>query len=88
MQVQPPTRRPVSVAQPFWASMSEEDEAYSLIAAVDRSLADCIKLLREVRVGDVISSHMTLHLRSCSKQNMLQQLRYIPVRVQLVRRLI
>ncbi|KAL3975370.1 POU domain transcription factor, class 3 [Sarotherodon galilaeus] len=47
MQVKPQVRRTVSVPQPFWASMTEEDEAYSLICAVDRSLADCLKLLRE-----------------------------------------
>lgn len=28
--------------------MKDEDEAHSLICAVDRSLADCIQLLREV----------------------------------------
>lgn len=50
MQVKPQVRRTVSVPQPFWASMTEEDEAYSLICAVDRSLADCLKLLREVCV--------------------------------------
>uniref|UniRef100_A0A3B4FN84 Cytoskeleton-associated protein 2 C-terminal domain-containing protein n=1 Tax=Pundamilia nyererei TaxID=303518 RepID=A0A3B4FN84_9CICH len=48
MQGKPQVRRTVSVPQPFWASMTEEDEAYSLICAVDRSLADCLKLLREV----------------------------------------
>lgn len=50
MQGKPQVRRTVSVPQPFWASMTEEDEAYSLICAVDRSLADCLKLLREVCV--------------------------------------
>uniref|UniRef100_A0A3Q1EQU6 Cytoskeleton associated protein 2-like n=1 Tax=Acanthochromis polyacanthus TaxID=80966 RepID=A0A3Q1EQU6_9TELE len=47
MPVKPVVRRTVSVPQPFWASMKEEDEAHSLIYAVDRSLADCIKLLVE-----------------------------------------
>uniref|UniRef100_A0A3Q0S7Q0 Cytoskeleton-associated protein 2 C-terminal domain-containing protein n=1 Tax=Amphilophus citrinellus TaxID=61819 RepID=A0A3Q0S7Q0_AMPCI len=47
MEVKHQTRRTVSMPQPFWASMNEEDEADSLICAVDRSLADCIKLLRE-----------------------------------------
>ncbi|XP_017283246.1 cytoskeleton-associated protein 2-like [Kryptolebias marmoratus] len=47
MQVKTPVRRTVSVPQPFWASMKAEDEAHSLICAVDRSLADCIKLLAE-----------------------------------------
>uniref|UniRef100_A0AAQ5Z8I9 Cytoskeleton-associated protein 2 C-terminal domain-containing protein n=1 Tax=Amphiprion ocellaris TaxID=80972 RepID=A0AAQ5Z8I9_AMPOC len=47
MPVKPVVRRTVSVPQPFWASMKEEDEAHSLIYAVDRSLADCIKLLEE-----------------------------------------
>lgn len=49
MPVKPQVRRTVAVAEPFWGSMSEEDEARSLIGAVDRSLADCIKLLEEVR---------------------------------------
>ncbi|XP_069562110.1 cytoskeleton-associated protein 2-like [Brachyistius frenatus] len=40
-------RRTVCVSQPFWTSLKEEDEAHSLISAVDRSLADCIKLLQE-----------------------------------------
>ncbi|KAM6930862.1 cytoskeleton-associated protein 2-like [Xenentodon cancila] len=47
MPVKPPVRRTVSVPQPFWASMKAEDDAHSLICAVDRSLADCIKLLAE-----------------------------------------
>uniref|UniRef100_A0AAQ4Q1F4 Cytoskeleton associated protein 2-like n=1 Tax=Gasterosteus aculeatus aculeatus TaxID=481459 RepID=A0AAQ4Q1F4_GASAC len=47
MPVKPQVRRTVAVAEPFWGSMSEEDEARSLIGAVDRSLADCIKLLEE-----------------------------------------
>ncbi|XP_041643956.1 cytoskeleton-associated protein 2-like [Cheilinus undulatus] len=45
MPVRPQVRRTVAVPQPFWATMTEEDEAHSLISAVDRSLADCIKLL-------------------------------------------
>ncbi|XP_028269385.1 cytoskeleton-associated protein 2-like [Parambassis ranga] len=47
MQVKPQVRRTVSVPQPFWTTISEEDEAHSLISAVDKSLADCIKLLKE-----------------------------------------
>ncbi|XP_008286889.1 cytoskeleton-associated protein 2-like [Stegastes partitus] len=47
MPAKPVVRRTVSVPQPFWTSMEEEDEAHSLISAVDRSLADCIKLLGE-----------------------------------------
>ncbi|XP_030593806.1 cytoskeleton-associated protein 2-like [Archocentrus centrarchus] len=47
MEAKPQTRHTVSMPQPFWASMNEEDEADSLICTVDRSLADCIKLLRE-----------------------------------------
>ncbi|XP_070761162.1 cytoskeleton-associated protein 2-like [Enoplosus armatus] len=47
MPVKPQVRRTVAVPQPFWATMKEEDEAHSLICAVDRSLADCIKLLGE-----------------------------------------
>lgn len=47
MPVKPQVRRTVAVPQPFWATMNEEDEAQSLICAVDRSLADCIKLLGE-----------------------------------------
>ncbi|XP_059192893.1 cytoskeleton-associated protein 2-like isoform X2 [Centropristis striata] len=47
MAVKPQVRRTVAVPQPFWSTMKEEDEAHSLICAVDRSLADCIKLLGE-----------------------------------------
>uniref|UniRef100_UPI003AAE49D0 cytoskeleton-associated protein 2-like n=1 Tax=Centroberyx gerrardi TaxID=166262 RepID=UPI003AAE49D0 len=47
MPVKPRVRRTVALPQPYWATMKEEDEAHSLICAVDRSLADCIKLLRE-----------------------------------------
>lgn len=47
MPVKPPVTRTVSVPQSFWPSMKVEDEAHSLISAVDRSLADCIKLLAE-----------------------------------------
>ncbi|XP_029296466.1 LOW QUALITY PROTEIN: cytoskeleton-associated protein 2-like [Cottoperca gobio] len=47
MPVKPQVRRTVAVPQPFWGPMNEEDEAHSLICAVDRSLADCIKLLEE-----------------------------------------
>ncbi|XP_068455011.1 cytoskeleton-associated protein 2-like [Clinocottus analis] len=45
MPVKPQVRRTVAVPQPFWGAMNEEDDAHSLIAAVDRSLADCIELL-------------------------------------------
>ncbi|XP_043968034.1 cytoskeleton-associated protein 2-like isoform X1 [Gambusia affinis] len=59
MTVKAPATRTVSVPQPFWASMEREDEARSLICAVDRSLDDCIKLLAEGcpadRVKDVLS---------------------------------
>ncbi|KAI3372550.1 hypothetical protein L3Q82_023034 [Scortum barcoo] len=47
MPVKPQVRRTAALHQPFWASMKEEDDAHSLICAVDRSLADCIKLLGE-----------------------------------------
>ncbi|KAJ0067892.1 hypothetical protein NL108_011668 [Boleophthalmus pectinirostris] len=40
-------RRTIAAPQPFWSHMEEEDEAQSLICAVDRSLEDCIKLLGE-----------------------------------------
>ncbi|XP_059909895.1 cytoskeleton-associated protein 2-like isoform X2 [Gadus macrocephalus] len=48
MPVRPQSRRTLALAlpQPYWATM-EEDEAHSLISAVDRSLDDCIKLLTE-----------------------------------------
>ncbi|KAM9744447.1 uncharacterized protein ACNS7B_011621 [Menidia menidia] len=59
MPARPPTRNPASVPQPFWASMKAEDDAHSLICAVDRSLADCIKLLAEgcppAQVREVVS---------------------------------
>ncbi|KAM4576000.1 cytoskeleton-associated protein 2-like [Odontesthes bonariensis] len=59
MPVKPPVRCTVSIPQPFWASMKVEDDAHSLICAVDRSLADCIKLLAEGcppgQVKDVLS---------------------------------
>lgn len=47
MFVKTQARRTVAVPQPFWSNMEQEDEAHSLICAVDRSLADCIKLLGE-----------------------------------------
>ncbi|XP_074494933.1 cytoskeleton-associated protein 2-like [Sebastes fasciatus] len=47
MPVKAHVRRTMAVPQPFWGTMNEEDEAHSLISAVDRSLADCIKLLGE-----------------------------------------
>ncbi|XP_054895895.1 cytoskeleton-associated protein 2-like [Poeciliopsis prolifica] len=59
MAAKAPATRTVSVPQPFWASMELEDEAHSVICAVDRSLEDCIKLLNEGcpadRVKDVVS---------------------------------
>lgn len=50
MPVKPQVRRTVALPQPFWATMKDEDEAHSLISAVDRSLVDCMKLLCEVNV--------------------------------------
>ncbi|CAL8248477.1 unnamed protein product [Merluccius merluccius] len=47
MPVRPQVRRTLALPQPYWATMEEEDEAHSLICAVDRSLGDCIKLLSE-----------------------------------------
>ncbi|CAL8345854.1 unnamed protein product [Lota lota] len=47
MPVRPQLRRTLALPQPYWATMEEEDEAHSLICAVDRSLGDCIKLLTE-----------------------------------------
>ncbi|KAM7415683.1 hypothetical protein PAMA_017963 [Pampus argenteus] len=47
MPVKAPVKRAVSSPQPFWATMKEEDEVHSLIYAVERSLADCLKLLGE-----------------------------------------
>lgn len=47
MFVKTQARRTIAVLQPFWSNMEQEDEAHSVISAVDRSLADCIKLLGE-----------------------------------------
>ncbi|XP_076587514.1 cytoskeleton-associated protein 2-like [Chaetodon auriga] len=47
MPVKPQVRHTVAIPQPFWATMKQEDDAHALICAVDRSLADCIKLLGE-----------------------------------------
>ncbi|XP_032372159.1 cytoskeleton-associated protein 2-like isoform X2 [Etheostoma spectabile] len=47
MPVKPQVRRTVAIPQPFWGTMEEEDNTHSLICAVDRSLADCIKLVEE-----------------------------------------
>lgn len=59
MPVKAQNRHTVALPQPFWSTMKEEDEAHSLICAVDRSLADCIKLLGEGcptdQVKDVLS---------------------------------
>lgn len=49
MPVKPQVRHTVALPQPFWTAMKEEEDAHSLIGAVDRSLADCIKLLKEVQ---------------------------------------
>lgn len=48
MPVKPQAKRTAPMFKPFWATMKDEDEARSLICAVDRSLVDCIQLLREV----------------------------------------
>lgn len=48
MPVKAQVKRAEAVLQPFWITMKEKDDAHSLIRAVDRSLADCIKLLEEV----------------------------------------
>uniref|UniRef100_A0A674MWN0 Cytoskeleton associated protein 2-like n=1 Tax=Takifugu rubripes TaxID=31033 RepID=A0A674MWN0_TAKRU len=47
LPVKPQAKRTVTKSQPFCATMKGEDEAHSLICAVDRSLADCVKLLGE-----------------------------------------
>ncbi|KAF3695419.1 Cytoskeleton-associated protein 2-like Radial fiber and mitotic spindle protein [Channa argus] len=47
MPVRPQVKLSTAVPQPFWSTMKDEDDAHSLICAVDRSLADCIKLLEE-----------------------------------------
>ncbi|KAJ3580616.1 hypothetical protein NHX12_034314 [Muraenolepis orangiensis] len=47
MPVRPQVRRTLALPQPYWATMEQEDEAHSLISAVDRSLADCIMLLAQ-----------------------------------------
>nr|XP_033474824.1 cytoskeleton-associated protein 2-like [Epinephelus lanceolatus] len=59
MPVKPQVRRTVAVPQPFWATMNEEDEAHSLICAMDRSLADCIKLLGEGCPPDQVREVLT-----------------------------
>lgn len=48
MPVKPQAKRPAPRLKSFWPTMKDEDEAHSLICAVDTSLADCIQLLREV----------------------------------------
>lgn len=48
MPVKPQAKRTAPVFKSFSPTMKEEDGAHSLICAVDRSLADCIQLLREV----------------------------------------
>uniref|UniRef100_A0A674C0Y0 Cytoskeleton-associated protein 2 C-terminal domain-containing protein n=1 Tax=Salmo trutta TaxID=8032 RepID=A0A674C0Y0_SALTR len=48
MPVRPPrVRRTLALPQAYWDGMEEEVEARSLVEAVDRCLADCIKLLNE-----------------------------------------
>ncbi|CAG08184.1 unnamed protein product, partial [Tetraodon nigroviridis] len=47
MPVKAQAQRPAPKWKSFWPTMKDEDEAHSLICAVDRSLADCIQLLRE-----------------------------------------
>ncbi|KAK5870754.1 hypothetical protein PBY51_003675 [Eleginops maclovinus] len=49
MPVKPTVKLAVAVPKPFWGPMVEEDEAHSLISAVDRSLDDCITLLGKVK---------------------------------------
>lgn len=48
MPVKPQAKCTAPRLKSFWPTMKDEDEAHSLICAVDRSLADCIQLLREV----------------------------------------
>lgn len=48
MPVKPQAKHTVTVSKPVLATTKGEDEAHSLISAVDRSLADCVKLLGEV----------------------------------------
>lgn len=50
LPVKPPAKCTVTKSQPLCATMKGEDEAHALICAVDRSLADCVKLLGEVLV--------------------------------------
>jgi len=83
MPVKPAVRLTAAMHQPFWGPMNEEDEAHSLISAVDRSLADCIILLAKVHDagisfslvsmaffnGDVIS-HCTFPWKLCGGGNM------------------
>ncbi|KAK2838080.1 hypothetical protein Q5P01_015292 [Channa striata] len=45
MPVKPLARHTGALSHPFWATTKDRDEVQSLICAVDRSLADCIKLL-------------------------------------------
>ncbi|XP_062237368.1 cytoskeleton-associated protein 2-like [Platichthys flesus] len=59
MPVKPPVRCTVAEPQPFWTAMKEEDDAKSLICAVDRSLADCIKLLQEGCPPDHVKEVLT-----------------------------
>ncbi|XP_056136356.1 cytoskeleton-associated protein 2-like [Lampris incognitus] len=47
MPVKPQGRRTVALARPYWDYMEENDEANSLICAVDRSLADCVRMLEK-----------------------------------------
>ncbi|XP_008334513.1 cytoskeleton-associated protein 2-like [Cynoglossus semilaevis] len=47
MPVKPQVKPAAETPQPFSTAKKEEDDAYSLISAVDRSLDDCIKLLKD-----------------------------------------
>nr|XP_057927855.1 cytoskeleton-associated protein 2-like isoform X2 [Doryrhamphus excisus] len=47
LPVKPPARRAAALPRPFWATLKLEDDARRVIAAVERSLSDCIKLLAE-----------------------------------------
>uniref|UniRef100_A0AAV2MQU1 Cytoskeleton-associated protein 2 C-terminal domain-containing protein n=1 Tax=Knipowitschia caucasica TaxID=637954 RepID=A0AAV2MQU1_KNICA len=59
MFVKGQARHSITEPQPFWSSIGEEDEAHSLICAVDRSLADCVKLLGEGCPADQVKEVLT-----------------------------
>lgn len=50
LPVRAQAKRAVTTSRPVCATGEGGDEAHSLICAVDRSLADCVKLLGEVSV--------------------------------------